>query len=131
MKWAPPHKRYTTAEREALYERERGDKEFPDCNLCDQPILHFQEWEPSHVDGKPHALGGDEIGVAHKDCNRQHGYKVVIPQVAEVKRKYKWARGIKVARRPFRTKDKPMMRTVDGRVVYRDTREPWGSRRDD
>jgi hypothetical protein len=77
----------STTAREALYERCRGDNAVPTCNICQLPVLLNEPWDESHdPEGLPHALGGDETGVAHRDCNRRHGAEVVIPLVAKVKR---------------------------------------------
>jgi hypothetical protein len=69
-------------QREALYERCRGDKEFPECNLCHLPIATGQDWDESHI-GAPKALGGRVTGCAHRRCNRHHGSQVVTPMVAK------------------------------------------------
>jgi hypothetical protein len=78
----------STTAREALYDRCRGDNDFPTCNLCGLPVDGTrQAWHESHdPDGLPHALGGTETGVAHADCNRRHGAEVVVPLVAKVTR---------------------------------------------
>lgn len=73
------------AMREALYERCRGDGEFPLCNLCHLPVTPGQDWDRSHHP-VPRALGGKETGIAHVRCNREHGAKVVTPAVAKGKR---------------------------------------------
>jgi hypothetical protein len=125
MKWASPRKRLSTDQRADLYEAARGGNGFPACNLCGFPVLPHQDWDESHEDGKPHVFGGTATGIAHRRCNSKHGADVVTPFVAQVKRKYKFFRGIKVPRRPFASKDKPMMRTIDGRVVNRETGEEW------
>ena len=55
------------------------------CNLCSGEVHTGEEWEISHV-GAPAALGGTDMGVAHKPCNRRHGLAYVIPMVAKTKR---------------------------------------------
>lgn len=78
-------RRLSSSAREALYDRCRGDKAVPECNLCGLPILLNEPWDESH-EGAPSALGGTESGVAHRQCNRDHGAKVVTPMVAKAKR---------------------------------------------
>ncbi len=72
-------------QREALYDRCRDGKEFPDCNLCGLPVTVGHAWDESHVP-VPKALGGTETGIAHRVCNHIHNNKVVTPVVAKVKR---------------------------------------------
>ncbi|MES2671580.1 MAG: hypothetical protein V4673_14345 [Pseudomonadota bacterium] len=78
-------RKLSNRQREELYDRCRGDKDVPDCNLCGCPILLHQPWHESH-EGAPHALGGTETGVAHAECNRRDGAEVVTPMVAKAKR---------------------------------------------
>lgn len=78
-------KRLSNRQREELYDRCRGDKPVPDCNLCGNPVQLHERWHESHV-GAPHALGGTETGVAHEDCNRRDAAEVVAPMVAKAKR---------------------------------------------
>jgi autotransporter passenger strand-loop-strand repeat protein len=66
MEWA---KRLSTARREALYDRARGDKEYPDCNICGLPVFPFDRWEESHVP-VPKCFGGTATGIAHTRCNQ-------------------------------------------------------------
>ncbi len=87
-------------------------------------MLPFHDWDGSH-EGAPHALGGTAIGVWHRRCNGEHGAKVVTPMVAKTWRIYEKNRGIHMARRPFRTAEKPMKRKVNGQVVDRVTGELW------
>lgn len=80
-------RRLSSTRREELYDRCRGDNAVPECNICHLPILLNEPWDESHdPEGPPHALGGTETGVAHRDCNRRHGAEVVIPMVAKAKR---------------------------------------------
>ena len=82
-------RRLSSSAREALYDRCRGDNEFPTCNICGLPVDGVrQAWDESHdPDGPPHAMNGnDDTGVAHRECNRRHGAKVVVPLMAKVDR---------------------------------------------
>lgn len=72
-------------QREKLYDRCRGEAEFPTCNLCELPVRIGDDWDESHLP-VPKALGGTETGIAHSLCNRLHGALVVTPMVAKVKR---------------------------------------------
>ena len=73
--------------REALYDRCRGDAEFPTCNICSQLILVGDSWDESHdPEGPPRCFGGTETGVAHRTCNRTHGAQVVRPLDAKATR---------------------------------------------
>jgi hypothetical protein len=75
----------STTRRQALYDRCKGDKPFPICNLCDLPITAGQPWDESHFP-VPKALKGHETGLAHRACNRLHGAEVITPMVAKCKR---------------------------------------------
>lgn len=80
-------RRLSSKAREELYDRCRGTNAVPECNICGLPILLNEPWDESHdPEGVPHALGGTDTGVAHRDCNRRHGAEVVIPMVAKAKR---------------------------------------------
>ena len=118
-------KRLTTAERRAFYAEACGDNEYPPCNLCGLPIIAGQAWDVSH-EGSPHALGGTKTGIAHRRCNREHGYRMVTPMVAKAKREYDGHRGIALSRYPMAGgRNDPRKRTIDGRVVDRKTGELW------
>lgn len=130
MKWGPPRRSLTTGQREALYETARGGDEFPSCNICLRPVRPGESWVESHMP-VPRALDGTATGIAHKRCNDKRWREVEAPMIANAKRKYKWARGIKVSRRPMRGgKNDPWKRTMDGRIVDRVTGEPWGQKKD-
>jgi len=80
-------RRLSSTAREALYDRCRGDAEFPTCNICDQLILVGDAWDESHdPDGPPHCFGGTDTGVAHRTCNRRHGAQVIRPLDAKATR---------------------------------------------
>jgi hypothetical protein len=55
------------------------------CNLCHGRVWPTDSWAVSHV-GTPAALGGTDIGVAHKLCNDRDNISFVIPLVARAKR---------------------------------------------
>jgi hypothetical protein len=77
----------STTAREELYDRCRGDAEFPTCNICGQLILVGDAWDESHdPEGAPHCFGGTETGVAHRACDRRHGAEVVRPLDAKATR---------------------------------------------
>jgi hypothetical protein len=77
----------STTAREELYDRYRGDAEFPTCNICGQLILVGDAWDESHdPEGAPHCFGGTETGVAHRACDRRHGAEVVRPLDAKATR---------------------------------------------
>lgn len=126
----PPRKHMTTLQRADFYAAACGEADHPVCGYCQQPVLSDQLWDAAH-EGTPHALGGNDTAVWHKRCNRRHGSEVVTPLVAKAKRQYKKHRDIYRSRRPFGSKDKPFVRTLDGRLLDRVTREPWGSRKDE
>lgn len=122
-----PRRRLSTTAREALYDRCRGDNEFPTCNICGLPVEGFREaWDESHhPDGAPHALNGnnDDVGVAHRECNRRHGAEVVIPLIAKVKRIRQKGIGAFRSRSPMACgRDSNRMKKMDGSVVARPTR---------
>ena len=128
-----PRHRLTTTQRRALYESavesaRAAGREHPACNLCPHPILPGQAWDESHV-GAPHALGGTDVGIAHRRCNRIHGAQVVTPMVAKAKRTGDKFRDIKRSRNPIAGgRDDPRKRTMGGQVVDRATGERWGAR---
>jgi 5-methylcytosine-specific restriction protein A len=115
-------RRLSSSAREALYDRCRGDKPFPDCNICGQPVDGTrQAWDESHdPDGPPHCFGGTETGVAHRRCNRRHGAQVVVPMDAKATRVRQKSIGAFVTRYKLPGgRDSDRKRTVDGRVVPR------------
>lgn len=119
-------RRLSSSAREALYDRCRGDAEFPICNICGLPVDGTrQAWDESHdPDGPPHALNGnDDTGVAHRECNRRHGAEVVVPLMAKVKRNRQKFIGAFQTRYPMACgRDSGRMKKMDGRVVARPTR---------
>lgn len=126
----PPRKHMTSAQRAAFYAAACGEDEYPTCGYCGQPVLSEQKWDAAH-EGTPHTWGGKNTAVWHNRCNEKHNNEVVTPLYAKGKRQYRKARDIYRSRKPFRTKEQPFVRTVDGRLLDRVTREPWGSRKDD
>jgi hypothetical protein len=78
---------FSNRAREALYDRCRGDDEFPTCNICHRLILIGEAWDVSHdPEASPRCFGGTEVGVAHRSCNRRHGVQVVRPLDAKATR---------------------------------------------
>jgi hypothetical protein len=60
-----PRRRLSSTAREALYDRCRGEAEYPTCNICGQMILVGDAWDESHdPEGPPHCFGGEDTGVA-------------------------------------------------------------------
>ncbi len=120
-------KRLSSSQREALYDRCRGENEFPTCNICNLPILIGQEWDASHdPDDAPNALKPREAeGVAHSRCNRLHGAQVVGPMVAKCDRVRRNHIGARVSRTPMPCgRNSARKRTMDGRVVERRPKLP-------
>jgi hypothetical protein len=77
----------TSKQREALYDRCRGDAEYPSCNICLLPITPGQLWHESHNPLLPKALGGLIDGIAHARCNLDHNHQHDTPLVAKVRRR--------------------------------------------
>jgi hypothetical protein len=120
-------KRLSSTAREALYDRCRGDKEFPDCNICGLPVDGVrQAWHESHdPDGPPHCFGGTETGIAHAECNLRHGAEVVVPMDAKATRIRQNFIGASVSRFPMRGgRNDSIKRKVGGGVVPRQSRVP-------
>lgn len=126
-------RRLTTTQRRTLYEKaveaaKDAGREHPACNLCPHPILPGQLWDESHV-GAPKALGGTDVGIAHRRCNRIHGAQVVVPMVAKAKRTDDKFRDIKRSRNPLPGgRDDRIKRTLSGMLIDRATGEKWGVR---
>jgi hypothetical protein len=118
-------RRLSSSDREALYDRCRGTKEFPDCNICGLPVDGVrQAWHESHdPDGPPHCFGGTETGVAHADCNLRHGAQIVVPMDAKATRVRQNFIGASVSRFPMPAgRNSPLKRKVGGGVVPRQAR---------
>ena len=112
----------SSSAREALYDRCRGDQEFPACNICGLPVDGTrQAWDESHdPEGPPRALGGTETGVAHRDCNRRHGAQVVVPMLAKADRVRQKFIGASISRAAMPCgRASRFKRTIGGRVVPR------------
>lgn len=120
-------RKLSSSAREALYDRCRGTKEFPDCNICGLPIDGVrQPWHESHdPDGPPHCFGGTETGVAHAPCNLRHGAEVVVPMDAKATRVRQNHIGASVSRFPMAGgRNSRLKRKVGGGVVPRQARVP-------
>jgi hypothetical protein len=120
--------RFGTRLREALYQREQlaahkaARGEFPICVHCDQPVTPGQAWDEAHV-GTPRALGGTDVGVGHRLCNRLDNNVNVTPTVARVKRvrlRHLGVTGPGLGRHALPAgKRSPLRKTVKGTVVAR------------
>lgn len=118
-------KRLSSSAREALYDRCRGDKEFPDCNICGLPVDGVrQAWHESHdPDGPPHCFGGTETGVAHAACNRRHGAEVVVPMDAKAtRRRQKHIGAFQTRHKLPGGRDSNVKKKIGGGVVAREQR---------
>lgn len=125
-------RRLTTKQREELWQHEAakaiadGRGEHPICNLCDQPIAPGTDWDDSHDKHKPHWLGGEPDGIAHRRCNRLHNYTHDTPLYARSERIYKRHMDFKRSRFPLPGgRDDPRKRTIGGLVVERATNLPF------
>jgi len=120
-------RRLSSTAREALYDKCRGNKEFPDCNICGLPVDGTREaWDESHdPDGPPHCFGGTETGVAHRECNRRHGAEVVVPMDAKATRVRQNFIGASVSRFPMPGgRDSRIKKKIGGGVEARKPRVP-------
>ena len=120
-----PRRKLSSSQREQLYDRCRGENEFPICNIpgCGLPVKPGERWVESHYP-VPHALGGDETGVAHHDCNKFFAEQVEVPAIAKAKRGRRKHIGAHVSRCPLPGgRDDSRKRLIGGGV------EPRGARR--
>lgn len=125
---SPPRKRLSSEQRMKLYlsECERSKLlekgEYPICNLCGLQVKPPQQWDVSHDAHLPHAMGGNEVAIAHTRCNRLHGCTVVSPLMAKLKRIRKKHLDIHRSSQPMPGgKDSDRYRKVSGEVVLRST----------
>jgi len=117
-------RRLSSAQREALYDRCKGDQAFPACNIpgCGRPVKPGEAWVESHFP-VPHALGGEETGVAHEVCNRIYAANVEVPAIAKAKRVRRKFVGAYVSQHPLPCgRNSRTKKTIDGRVVARPPR---------
>lgn len=125
----PPRRRMSKAARRAFYDAQRGDSEFPLCNVCLTPILLYQRWVESHMP-VPRVLGGTQTGIAHEKCNARRWANVEAPMLAKLRHQYDLAHDLKVTRDPLPgSRGDPRKRKIDGTVVDRTTGEPWRTRK--
>ncbi|SDD93719.1 hypothetical protein SAMN05216337_101791 [Bradyrhizobium brasilense] len=120
-----PRRKLSSSQREALYDRCRGDNEFPICNIpnCGLPVKPGERWVESHFP-VPHALGGTETGVAHEACNKFYAEHVEVPRIAKAKRVRRKHIGAHVSRTPLPGgRNDSRKRLIGGGV------EPRGARR--
>lgn len=124
-------RRLSSSAREALYDRCRGENEFPICNICKLPVDGVkQAWDESHdPDGPPHAMNGnDDTGVAHRECNRRHGAEVVVPLMAKVDRnRQKHIGAFQTRHKLPGGRDSRVKKKIGGGVVVREPRVPKSS----
>lgn len=114
----------SSTEREKLYDRCRGENEFPICNIpgCGGFVMPGQRWVESHFP-VPFALRGSETGIAHERCNRLYASKVEVPMIAHVKRVRRNFIGASVSDRPMPGgRDDTIKKSIDGRVRPRGKR---------
>lgn len=115
----------SSTDREKLYDRCRGENQFPICNIpgCGLPVDgRYQAWDESHI-GAPHCFGGTEVGVAHRECNRRHGAEVVTPAYAKAGRVRRNFIGASISDYPMPGgRDDMIKRTMSGRAVKREKR---------
>jgi hypothetical protein len=112
----------SSSQREALYDRCRGDDEFPTCNIpgCGRPVGTGEAWVESHFP-VPHALGGTETGIAHARCNKLYAEQVEVPAIAKCDRVRRRHIGAHVPRFPLPCgRHSKFKRTIGGRVVARE-----------
>lgn len=114
---------FSAKERAEIFERCQIDGEsFPVCTICGFSVAPGQQWDVAHV-GAPAALGGTEVGIAHRRCNREEGARVVTPLVAKTKRireKHTGAREQGRGRRAMPCgRDSGWKKRIDGTVVRR------------
>lgn len=119
-----PRRGLSSTDREKLYDRCRGENEFPLCNIpfCGRPVRVGERWVESHFP-VPFALGGTETGVAHERCNKLYAEKVEVPVIAKAKRGRQKFIGAYRTRYPMPGgRDDTVKRTMSGRVVPRGNR---------
>jgi hypothetical protein len=83
-------------------------------------VLPDQAWHESHV-GAPKCFGGKRVGVAHEQCNLEHGRTVVTPAWAKSNRVRKRHAGAFRSKHPLpcgrpSNKTKTMTRGVQPRL---------------
>lgn len=106
-------RRFTPKQRLAIFQREagraqaegRGDGGNPVCLHCGLPVLAgIDAFDIAHAPERPHCLGGETVGVAHRACNRRDGAQNVTPMFAKVTRvqqRHIGARGPGLGPRPM------------------------------
>ena len=117
---------YSAKERTEIWDRCSGENKFPVCNICGLSVVPGQAWDISHdPKGIPAALGGNEVGIAHRRCNRQHGAQTVTPLIAKLKRvraKHIGARERGTGHRPLPCgRNSKWRKTLRGAVVLRNS----------
>lgn len=121
----PPRRSLTSKQRQALYERCRGEKDYPDCNICGLPIQPGQRWHESHDPRLPRALGGDVTGIAHERCNLDHAHTHDVPLIAKtIRRRQKHTGAFRRQSRLPGAKDSNIRITINKGPVDRRTGEP-------
>lgn len=115
--------------REQLYDRCRGEHEFPICNIpgCGRFVRPGERWVESHYP-VPHANGGTETGVAHERCNHLFASEVEVPAMAHADRVRRKHIGAHVSSFPLPGgRNSHLKRKVGGGVVPRQARVQKGS----
>lgn len=114
-------RRLSSSAREALYDRCRGNDDFPACNIpgCGRLVRPGERWVESHFP-VPFALGGIETGIAHEICNQVYAADVEVPAIAKTKRVRRRHIGAHVARHPLPCgRNSRFKKTMNGGVVPR------------
>lgn len=122
-------KRLSNKQREELWDRCRGEREHPLCNLCSLEIQPGQKWHESHYP-KPHWLGGTGTGVAHSKCNLTRAHEIETPLFHKNNRmRQKHIGAFRTSRPMSGNRDSNIRKKINGQVVSRATGEPWSQRR--
>ena len=107
-------RRYTAAEREALFFSAQGI-----CHLCRFKIAPGEDWDVSHVD-IPEEHGGDEVAPAHRKCHRIETAEVTAPLIAKVRQVRQHHIGASQSRAPMPCgRHSPRSMGMDGKIKPR------------
>lgn len=117
----PRRIRLSAARREEIFLAEKGI-----CHLCRFRIEAGEDWDVSHKH-VPHALGGEELGVAHrKRCHSPHTAEVTIPMVAKVDRMRQRHLGASETRHKLPCgRNSKYSKPIDGRPKPRQSLSTW------
>lgn len=119
----------TNKQRMELFDACRGDRQYPNCNICGQPIQTGQKWHASHNPLLPRALGGDYDGVAHDRCNLEHAHQHDVPLIAKNDRiRQKHAGAWRTSRPMVGSAASDIKIPFRGPPIDRRTGQPWRGR---